>query len=72
MSICKSAIDLATESQEPILLKYILSQLEGKAETACSIKEFEDWNQLSEFLKSQFGETKHYAHLLSDLTFYWW
>lgn len=67
ISICQSAIDLATDGQQPILLKFILSQLEGKAETACSIKEFDDWDQLSEFLKSQFGETKHYAHLLSDL-----
>lgn len=67
LSICQSAIDLATSSQKPILLKFIQSQLLGKAEIACSIKDFDDWDQLSEFLKSQFGETKHYAHLLSDL-----
>lgn len=67
ISLCQSAYDLATDNQKPILLTYILSQLEGKAEAACSIKEFEDWKQLSEFLTSQFGETKHYAHLLLDL-----
>lgn len=64
---CKHAISLASSSQQDILLKYILSQLEGRAESACSIKEFESWEQLENFLKSQFGERKHYAALLSDL-----
>lgn len=64
---CDNAISLASDAQKSILFKYILSQLEGKAETACSIKEFENWDQLSEFLKTQFGERKHYAHLLTDL-----
>jgi hypothetical protein len=64
---CRSAIDFASQSQQFIILKYIISQLEGRAETACSIKDFETWEQLEEFLKSQFGERKHYAALLSDL-----
>lgn len=64
---CNNAYELATESQRPILLKYILSQLQGKAELACSIKEFSSWDQLKEFLKTQFCERKHYAHLLTDL-----
>ncbi|CAF4908159.1 unnamed protein product [Pieris macdunnoughi] len=64
---CHNAHDLAIESKRPALLKYILSQLEGKAESACSIKEFESWEQLSEFLTTQFGEKKHYSALLSDL-----
>lgn len=64
---CKNAISLASQSQQDILLKYILSQLEGRAESACSIKEFETWQQLEDFLKSQFGERKHYAALLLDL-----
>lgn len=67
ISNCKSAINVASQTQQGILLKYIISQLEGKAQTACSIKEFETWQQLEDFLKSQFGERKHYAALLSDL-----
>lgn len=64
---CNNAINLASDSQKTILFKYILSQLEGKAESASFIKDFECWEQLSEFLKTQFGEKKHYAHLLTDL-----
>lgn len=64
---CENAIDLASESQKHILLKFILSQLEGKAEIACSIKDFDSWDQLNDFLKTQFGERKHYTHLLTDL-----
>lgn len=64
---CRNAINLASSSQQDILLKYTLSQLEGRAESACSIKEFETWQQLEEFLKSQFGDRKHYAALLLDL-----
>lgn len=64
---CDSAISLASTQQEDVVFKYVLSQLEGKAETACSIKEFESWPSLKEFLKNQFGERKHYAHLLTDL-----
>lgn len=64
---CRNAINLAATQQQDILLKYIISQLEGRAETACSIKEFETYQQLEDFLKSQFGERKHYAALLSDL-----
>lgn len=64
---CNNAYDMASEIQKPILFKYVLCQLEGKAEIACSIKEFKKWPQLKEFLKTQFGERKHYSHLLADL-----
>lgn len=64
---CNNAFALASSSQEDLLLKYIISQLEGKAEVACSIKEFDKWSSLREFLKNQFGERKHTAHLLTDL-----
>lgn len=64
---CNNALSLASSSQEEFIFKYILSQLEGKAEIACSIKEFDSWNSLKAFLKHQFGERKHTAHLLSDL-----
>lgn len=64
---CQNAFDLATGTQQSVVLKYILSQLEGRAELACAIKDFKSWSSLKEFLKSQFGERKHYAHLLTDL-----
>lgn len=64
---CSNAYDLATDAQKDILFKYILCQLQGKAQNACSIKEFTNWIQLKEFLKTQFSERKHYAHLLTDL-----
>lgn len=64
---CKNAISLTSTAQQGILLKYILSQLEGRAQSACSIKEFDNYQQFEDFLKSQFGERKHYAALLSDL-----
>ncbi|KAJ0177013.1 hypothetical protein K1T71_007022 [Dendrolimus kikuchii] len=64
---CENAYELASETQRTILFKYILSQLNGKAEIACSIKEFSSWEQLKEFLKNQFSERKHYSHLLTEL-----
>lgn len=67
ISNCQNAYNLANKSQKPILFKYILSQLEGRAESTCNIKDFESLEQFLEFLKQQFGERKHYAHLLSEL-----
>lgn len=64
---CNNAFELASDSQKDILFKYILCQLQGKAETACSIKEFTTWQQLKDFLKTQFSERKHYSHLLTEL-----
>ncbi|XP_045783749.1 uncharacterized protein LOC123879931 [Maniola jurtina] len=64
---CDNAILLASDVQKPILLKFILCQLKGKAEIACSIKDFTCWLQLKDFLKEQFCERKHYSHLLADL-----
>lgn len=64
---CDNALSLAADTQEPILFKFILSQLNGKAEVACSIKDFNSWDQLKDFLKTQFSERKHYSHLLTDL-----
>lgn len=64
---CDNAFELASDTQKSILFKYILSQLNGKAEIACSIKDFISWDQLKDFLKTQFSERKHYSHLLTDL-----
>lgn len=64
---CDNAISLASPYQVDIVFKYIISQLDGKAEIACSIKEFDSWPSLKDFLQKQFGERKHYAHLLAEL-----
>lgn len=64
---CDNAITLASTSQRGILCKFILSQLEGKAQLACSLKTFEEWEELKSFLKYTFGEKKHSTHLLIDL-----
>lgn len=64
---CDNAIALATTSQQDVLCKFILSQLEGKAQLACSLKTFANWAELKSFLKSTFGEKKHTSHLLIDL-----
>lgn len=67
ISNCQSAYNLATKHQKPILFKYMLSQLTDRAESSCNIKEFDNFDQFVEFLKQQFGERKHYTHLLSEL-----
>lgn len=64
---CQNAYSLATEGQKPILFKFIISQLEGRAEATTAIKDFETFEQLIDFLRHQFGEKKHYSHLLSEL-----
>lgn len=64
---CDNAMALATIEQKNILYKYILSQLEGKAQVACSLKTFSSWDEIKVFLKSTFGEKKHTTHMLLDL-----
>lgn len=64
---CDNAISLATADQQGVLCKYILSQLEGKAQVACSLKTFSKWTEIKAFLRSAFGEKKHASHLLIDL-----
>ncbi|XP_072934805.1 uncharacterized protein [Epargyreus clarus] len=60
-------MSLASADQQVILCKYIISQLEGKAQIACSLKTFLTWQDLKQFLKTNFGEKKHSSHLLIDL-----
>lgn len=64
---CDNAMSLASSDQQPVLCKFIISQLEGKAQVACSLKTFTKWTELKNFLRSTFGEKKHSIHLLSDL-----
>lgn len=64
---CDNAVDLANDEQQIIIFKYILSQLEGKAQVAASLRVFESWKELKAFLRSTFGEQKHHTHLLADL-----
>lgn len=64
---CQNALDLASEGQKFLLLKYIISKLQGKAQVACSNKIFENFDELRTFLRQNFGERKHYNHLLLEL-----
>lgn len=64
---CQNALNLASMSQQELLLKFIISKLEGKAQIACSNKAFENFEELKEFLQLNFGQRKHYNHLLLDL-----
>lgn len=64
---CQNALDLASPTQRTLLFKFIIAKLEGKAQIACSNKLFENFDALKAFLKQNFGERKHYTHLLLDL-----
>lgn len=64
---CDNAMSLATEDQQSILCKFIISQLEGKAQVAVSLKKFSEWLDLKAYLRKTFGEKKHATHLLVDL-----
>lgn len=64
---CENAMSLASQDQQTVLCKFVISQLEGKAQVACSLKSFSLWSELKTFLKTTFGEKKHATHLLSDL-----
>lgn len=64
---CENAINLANAAQKELLFKFIFAKLEGKAQIACSNRVFEKFEDLREFLKQNFGERKHYNHLLLDL-----
>lgn len=64
---CDNAMSLATPDQQSVLCKFIISQLEGKAKVACSLKTFTTWSEIKNYLRSTFGEKKHATHLLVDL-----
>lgn len=64
---CENAIALATTEQQNVLCKYIISQLEGKAQLACCLRQFKSWSEIKQFLRTTFGEKKHSTHLLVDL-----
>ena len=64
---CENAISLATTDQQNVLCKYIVSQLEGKAQLAICLKKYNTWPEIKDFLKTTFGEKKHSTHLLIEL-----
>lgn len=64
---CDNAMSLASAEQKNVLCKFIIAQLEGKAQVACSLKSFSEWEEIKSYLKSTFGEKKHSCHLLMEL-----
>lgn len=67
LSGCKRAFNLAIKNQTSVLLDFAITQLEGKAETAVANHTFQNWEELSEFLKLLYGNKKHHSHLLVEL-----
>ena len=63
----ENAISLASSDLTDIVFKYIISQMDGKGEIACSIEGFDSWPFLKDFLQNQFSDRKHYTHLLTEL-----
>lgn len=64
---CQNALGLASKSQEQLLLKFIIAKLEGKAQLACSKRVIDTFDELKAILQQNFGQRKHYNHLLLDL-----
>lgn len=48
---CENPMSLATTDQQNVMCKYIISQLEGKAQLACSLKTFDKWSEIKSCLK---------------------
>jgi hypothetical protein len=67
ISDCNRAFSLTTADQAPILLSFIISQISGKAKTACLNHDFQDWDELKSFLKEHFQDAKHHSQLLFEL-----
>lgn len=64
---CQNALDMATTTQKSLIIKFIISRLDGKAQVACSNRIFDEFKDLKSFMKQSFGETKYYYHLLLQL-----
>lgn len=65
---CNRAFELAKGKQQSVLLDYTLTRITGKAKSACVNRTFESWNELKQYLKTMYQDTKHKAQLLCELT----
>lgn len=65
---CDAAFEIAHDSQLGILLRFVITQIQGKAKAAICNRDFKDWRELSDFLKLLYHDRKHYAQLLCELT----
>lgn len=54
---CLQAINLASESQKPILFKYIQTQIKGNAQIIILNESFDNWESLKNKLKEVYKES---------------
>ncbi|MGL4387934.1 MAG: hypothetical protein ACRCTJ_00880 [Brevinema sp.] len=64
---CDYAFNLASDSQKPILLAYVFSQITGKADSIINTREITTWEVLKNFLEENFSESKQFSQLLLEL-----
>lgn len=68
LSDCNRAFELASTGQKSILLDYTLTRITGKAKSACVNRTFTKWDELKQYLKTMYQDTKHKSQLLCELT----
>lgn len=64
---CDYAYELSSEYQKPIIYKYILTKIQGKADAIVSCRNLTDWTGCRQFLIENFQKTKAFSQLLLDL-----
>ncbi|KAF2899218.1 hypothetical protein ILUMI_06957, partial [Ignelater luminosus] len=65
---CDAAFEIAHDTQLIILLRFVVTQIQGKAKAAICNRDFKDWRELLDFLKLLYQDRKHYAQLPCELT----
>ncbi|KAG4077865.1 hypothetical protein HA402_013799 [Bradysia odoriphaga] len=65
---CNRAFDLSSTKQKQVLLEYVITQISGKAKSACVNRTFSEWKDLKSYLRTMYADTKHKAQLLCELT----
>lgn len=65
---CNRAFDLSSNEQKRVLLEYVITQISGKAKSACVNRTFSEWKDLKTYLRTMYADTKHKAQLLCELT----
>lgn len=64
---CDNAMKLANDCQKAPLFNFICSRLNDKAELAIANHDYQNWEQLKEFLLLSYTEKKSYGHLQLEL-----
>lgn len=67
ISNCNMAFNFAHQSQESVLLGYIITRISGNARAQLSSKNVNSWDQLREILTTLYADRKHYGQLMQEL-----